>query len=152
MDIPGTPLIVLVASAELAENDGFVLDAVEAGVDGLLVREQVSLRELIHALEHIDEGFTILDMRRLRTALAARRATPPLPDEVVVDNQLTPRERTIADHISLGKSTREIADTLNISERTVQTHVSNILAKLGVQTRAEAAVYLYHLRLAKQTS
>jgi DNA-binding NarL/FixJ family response regulator len=53
---------------------------------------------------------------------------------------LTAREREVLRHLVTGKTDREIADALFIGPRTVETHVSNVLAKLGASNRAEAAV------------
>ena len=52
---------------------------------------------------------------------------------------LTSREREVLEHLVLGLSDREIADALFVSHRTVETHVSNVIAKFGVRTRAQAA-------------
>ena len=54
---------------------------------------------------------------------------------------MTPRERVVLRLLVVGKSNPEIADALFISPRTATTHVSNILAKLGVETRTEAATW-----------
>ena len=82
-------------------------------------------------------------VRELRRA-GARTARLSLPSQPGVDaNRLTPRESEIAAMVAQGRSNREIAATLFLSARTVETHVSHILAKLGVNTRvAIAAVVL----------
>jgi DNA-binding NarL/FixJ family response regulator len=54
---------------------------------------------------------------------------------------LTPREREVLAAIAEGRSNREIARSLRVSEKTVKAHVSSVLAKLGVQDRTQAAVY-----------
>lgn len=145
-----TPLIVLLAPQELVERDTFMLDAVEAGADGVLIREQIDLTGLVSGLQRLEDGVSLLDPRRLRDALACRRSPSALPENLPTVEKLTPREREVAELISQGKSTGEIATELTISERTVQTHIGNILAKLEVRTRAEAAVQLYQWRLAGQ--
>lgn len=148
----GDHLILISASRELTQDAQFTLQAIEAGADGVFIREEIRLQEFVLLLERVHEGYTILDTQQLRSALAARRTAPALPDVLPLAEQLTQREREVADYISLGKSTAEIAAHLVISERTVQTHVSNILTKLGVHTRAEAAVRLYRWRVATHAS
>ena len=64
---------------------------------------------------------------------------------------LTAREREVADLIARGESNREIAEALVVSERTVESHVTNILAKLGFSSRARIAVWAVDKGLGKQT-
>ena len=70
----------------------------------------------------------------------------PRGDERAV--RLTERERAVLAEIARGRSNREIARALVLSEKTVKTHVSSILTKLGVQDRTQAALYAVHHGLA----
>ncbi|HEV8164695.1 MAG TPA: response regulator transcription factor [Actinomycetota bacterium] len=89
--------------------------------------------------------------RRARIELALPEATPggpapappPLPDEF----GLTPREREVLALVADGRSNRQIAEALFISNKTASVHVSHILAKLGVTSRVEAAAVADRLRL-----
>jgi non-specific serine/threonine protein kinase len=65
---------------------------------------------------------------------------------------LTPREREVARFLSQGKSNREIAEGLVLSERTVENHISNILTKLGFTSRAQVAVWAVEKGLAKEAN
>ena len=65
--------------------------------------------------------------------------TPPAPDSAPNPFRLTPREQEVLPLLAQGHSDREIADALYIGLRTAQTHVANLLAKLEVSNRAEAA-------------
>jgi DNA-binding NarL/FixJ family response regulator len=65
---------------------------------------------------------------------------------------LTEREREVAALIAQGKTDREIADTLVVSHRTVQTHVSTILSKLGVASRTQIAIWAIEVGLVKDGS
>ena len=56
-------------------------------------------------------------------------------------HDLTPRERVILEHITYGQSNMEIAAELHITEKTVKTHITNILGKMGVQDRTQAAIH-----------
>ena len=148
--VSGKRMIVLLAPRELVEQESFTLDAIEAGADGVLIHEETDLRTLVTTLEHLDAAHSLLDPRRLREGLANRRAAESSSEDSVSTEKLTPRERDVADLVMAGKTTPEIAEQLSISERTVQTHISNILAKLHVRTRAEAAVLLYQWRIEEQ--
>jgi DNA-binding NarL/FixJ family response regulator len=89
--------------------------------------------------------------------LAARARIPLVPDEAAVPAAaepavpdpfgLTPREREVLALVSTGRTNRQIADELFISESTAGVHVSNILGKLGVATRTEAAGVAVRLNL-----
>ena len=77
-----------------------------------------------------------------RAAKLATRTRVPLPESSVAEgplSRLTPREREILDRIATGATNQAIAEELFISPKTVSVHVSNLLAKLGVGNRGEAA-------------
>jgi DNA-binding CsgD family transcriptional regulator len=77
-----------------------------------------------------------------RAARLATRMRVPLPESASSDSslsRLTPREREILDHLATGATNKAIAQDLFISEKTVSVHLSNILAKLGVENRGAAA-------------
>lgn len=141
--LPGKRLLVVLAPQPLEEGDTLVLDAVEAGADGVLFRKELDLDQLVAALADLESGRSLIDPQQLREALRVRSAAA---EESPLIESLTPREREIADLLSEGCSTSAIATTLTISERTVHTHVSNILSKLGVRTRIEAVALLYQWR------
>ena len=117
-------------------DDGRVLEAVQAGVDGYLLKD-CRAEELLEALRsvaaggaHLEREVTLALMRGLR----ANHATRPQLDE------LTPRETEVLREIASGRSNKEIARKLGIKEKTVKTHVSNVLSKLGVHDRTQAAL------------
>ena len=146
MLIPGDQAIVMIAPRSLVEGDTLSLDALEAGADGVLISEDLDLKKLVKALEDLEAGYSLLDPKHLREALALRRAAPPAAGTPPDLSELTPREQEVADLIIAGSSTNEIAEQLSISERTVQNHISNLLTKLNVRTRAEAVARLYMWR------
>jgi DNA-binding NarL/FixJ family response regulator len=109
-----------------------VLPAVRAGAAGYVYKD-VDPPALAAAIRSVHAGHVLLhpDVARL---LAAGNAQP---DGV----RLTPREREVLAEVARGRSNREIARELTLSEKTVKAHMSAILTKLGVQDRTQAALY-----------
>jgi DNA-binding CsgD family transcriptional regulator/tetratricopeptide (TPR) repeat protein len=116
----------------------------------LLQRDDQAQREFAAARHLIQDLATTIDDSSLRerflhTALdLLPKAKPPLPREVARQafGGLTPREREVAALIAQGKTSREIADLLVVSERTAEGHVNNILGKLGFTSRAQIAAWV----------
>jgi NarL family two-component system response regulator LiaR len=130
--LPASRVIVLTSFAD----DERLLPAIQAGAAGYLLKN-VAPQELARAVRAAHAGEALLD-----TAVAARLveaiATPagaPSPE------RLTPREREVLALLGRGLSNKRIAHELGVAEKTVKTHVSHLLAKLGVADRTEAAVF-----------
>jgi DNA-binding NarL/FixJ family response regulator len=123
----------------------------------LLQREDQAQREFAAARHLIQELATTIDDTSLRerflhTALdLLPKEKPPLPREAAKQafGGLTPREREVAALIAQGKTSREMADLLVVSERTAEVHVSNILGKLGFTSRAQIAAWAVEKGLTK---
>lgn len=109
-----------------------VLPAVRAGAAGYVYKD-IDPPALAAAIRAVHAGHVLLhpDVARLLVAGDARTAAPAL----------TPREREVLAEVARGRSNREIARALAVSEKTVKTHVSAILGKLEVQDRTQAALY-----------
>ena len=103
--------------------------AVRAGAAGVLYKD-IDPDALVRAIRSVRDGNVLL----------APEAVSALSRGSRVDT-LTPREREVLTGIAEGRSNREIARSLGVSEKTVKAHVSSVLAKLGVQDRTQAAVY-----------
>jgi DNA-binding NarL/FixJ family response regulator len=134
--LPGTRFVMLTVSD--AESD--LLDAVRAGASGYLTKDMTPAA-LVRTLEGVREGELAMARRtaarlvqRLVEVIERARATMPgsLPE-------LSPRENEVLRLLADGLTDREIGEALTISRRTVESHVSSILAKLGVTSRAHAA-------------
>ncbi len=129
---PSTKVIVLTSFAD----DDKVIPSVKAGAAGYLLKD-VQPRELADAIRAVYRGEALL-----HPAVAAR-----LMQEVAQDSSLAPgeglteRELDVLRLIAHGQSNKEIAGSLIISEKTVKTHVSNILQKLHLADRTQAALY-----------
>jgi NarL family two-component system response regulator LiaR len=126
---PDVKIIVLTSFA----GDDQVLPAVRAGACGYLLKD-VEPAELERAIRAAHQGHALLDPAV--TAQVLREVTRPRPAD-----RLTPRERQVLALLGEGRSNREIARALVVTEKTVKTHVSNILAKLGLADRTQAAIY-----------
>jgi DNA-binding NarL/FixJ family response regulator len=125
-------ILVLTSVTDPAAADA----AVRAGAAGFLYKD-VDPDALVRAIRSVHDGNLLLSPEAAGTLIrrgADRGATGGLA-------ALTAREREVLALITRGKSNREIARALNVAEKTVKTHVSSVLAKLGVQDRTQAALY-----------
>jgi DNA-binding NarL/FixJ family response regulator len=130
------PVIEIVALTSFIEEEK-VTTALEAGATGYLLKDAdadevaTAVRAAYNGEVHLDAAVTRLLAQRMR-----QRKTQPEPVE-----PLTDREREVLSLLGRGSSNKEIASALNITERTARTHVSNILGKLGLSSRTQAALY-----------
>jgi len=130
---PEARILVLTSFSE----NHMVFSAIKAGAIGYLMKD-TSSEELIQAIR---------DTYNNRPALGPEIARKLMLDiqgqdnEIPLENPLTEREIEIIQQMALGRTNQEIADDLVLSERTVRTHVTNILAKLGLSNRTQAVLY-----------
>jgi len=130
---PATRVIVLTSFAD----EDRMLPAVRAGAVGYLLKD-VAPQDLVAAVRTVNEGETLLHpavVRELVREVAGGRREPR------ADNPLTAREREVLGLIARGRANKAIAFELGVAEKTVKTHVSNILGKLNVTDRTQAALY-----------
>jgi DNA-binding NarL/FixJ family response regulator len=122
-------------------DDDYLFPVLEAGASGYILKD-IAPDDLVEAIRDVHAGKT-----RLHPDLAAKlvdrlRHQPGTESEPSrVSAELTDRELEVLRCICDGQSNKEIADTLNISPMTVKTHISNLLSKLDLQDRTQAAVY-----------
>ncbi|WP_314066899.1 response regulator transcription factor [uncultured Vagococcus sp.] len=119
-------------------DDEKVYPAIEAGAAGYLLKTSTA-GEIANAIRATFRGETVLEPEV--TGKMMERMTRK--NEPVLHEDLTNRENEILLLISEGKSNQEIADELFITLKTVKTHVSNILSKLDVEDRTQAAIYAF---------
>jgi DNA-binding NarL/FixJ family response regulator len=128
---------VLLLAAE--EEHQVLADGVQAGANGYLAKT-ASLEELIDAIRAVSRGDTLIPARmlgQLLERLVMRRRTQ---DEAIRRmSRLTPREREVLTLLARGGDNDSIAQALVISPQTARTHIQNVLVKLGVHSRLEAA-------------
>ncbi|MHB8731233.1 MAG: response regulator [bacterium] len=128
---PGTRVLMLTSFADEEAVDASVI----AGASGYLLKQTRSA-ELIHAIEVVAAGESLLDPTVTHQLLARFRRLAGSGDPVAA---LTEQERRVLALIGDGKTNREIAGALHLSEKTVKNYVSTLLGKLHVQRRAAAA-------------
>ena len=121
---PSVRVIALTASIDESRMVG----ALRAGAVGY-VRKDAEPETLLAAVRTVAQGKTYIDP-----------SIGPLIRSGSAHDSLTPRETAVLRQLALGRSTREIAAALDIGDETVKTHVANLLAKLGVENRAQALV------------
>jgi DNA-binding NarL/FixJ family response regulator len=125
------------------EQDDYIFGALSAGASGFLLK-RTRPEELIAALHTIAAGDALLSPS-VTSRVIARMADQPAPDatsDARLD-ELTAREREVLQLVASGLSNNEIAAALVIEESTVKTHVTRLLAKLGVRDRVQAVIFAY---------
>ena len=138
----GIPTKVLVLTT--FDLDEYVFEALRAGASGFLLKDAPA-EELAAAVRTVAAGDSLLAPSVTRRVIDAfvRRAAPVThgPDPRLA--QLTPRELEVLGLLARGLSNLDIAERLFVSEGTTKTHVSNVLAKLGLRDRVQAVIFAY---------
>jgi DNA-binding NarL/FixJ family response regulator len=137
-EVPATKILMLTVSDE--EDD--LYEAVKAGASGYLLKD-ISIEAVADAVRALMAGHSLITPSMAAKLLAefsnlARQAEAPRP---LVAPRLTDREVEVLRLVATGMSNREIGARLVIAENTVKNHVRNILEKLHLHTRTEAALY-----------
>jgi DNA-binding NarL/FixJ family response regulator len=131
------------------DDDEYIFDALRTGAVGYLLKD-VASAQLVEAIRAAARGESILEPSVAAKVIAefsrVSRLVPPAQMEQLVD-PLSERELEILGLIARGASNKEIADQLFIAEGTVKNHVTNILGKLGVRDRTQAALKARELGL-----
>jgi DNA-binding NarL/FixJ family response regulator len=140
-ELEGTPVVMLTS---FADSDA-LFDAIDAGASGYVLK-RVGSGELVSAVRTVAAGGSLLDPAVTRRVLDRLRAANR-QEEAGAFADLTDRERRVLAHIADGASNREIALRMGLAEKTVRNYVSAILAKLALESRAQAAGYAIRHRL-----
>jgi len=123
-------------------DDEALFQAIMAGAAGYLLK-QVKGTDLVDAVRRVATGQSLLDPQ-VTARVLERLRQPPEVDERLA--RLTEQERRILDLIADGLTNRQIAEQIHLAEKTVKNYVSNLLAKLGMARRTQAAVFAAGLR------
>ena len=134
---PLTRVLVLTIS----DQDGDVIDAIMAGACGYLLKD-ASIHELLRGIQSASVGESLISPHVAAKVLQRVRATSSQPEiEETIRSELSEREIEVLKLIANGKENAEIAAELHISPKTVKNHISNILMKLQIENRIQAAVF-----------
>jgi len=142
-ELPDTPVVMLTSYAD----EEALFEAIAAGASGYVLK-RIGSDELVNAIRTVADGRSMLDpavtaavLERLRHAAHA--------EESGAFGELTDQERRVLAHLAQGESNREIATAMQLAEKTVRNYVSNILAKLSLASRAQAAAFAIRNRLSE---
>jgi DNA-binding NarL/FixJ family response regulator len=118
-------------------DDEALFDSIMAGAAGYLLK-QIKGTDLVDAVRRVSAGQSLLDPSVTARVLERLRSGPQEDPRLA---RLTDQERKILDLIALGLTNRQIGERLFLAEKTVKNYVSNLLSKLGMERRTEAAVF-----------
>jgi len=131
--LPGLRCLMLTS---FTDEDSMV-DAVLAGAEGYVIKDVKGL-QLVDAIRRVGSGETLLDGRAVAALVAERRAKTGKPGPLA---GLSEQELVLLDLLGESLTNRQIAERMFLAEKTVKNYVSNLLAKMGMSRRTEAAVY-----------
>ncbi len=135
-EAPHTSVVVLTVSEEASD----VVDAIVAGACGYLVKDS-SIQELIRGITSAAVGESLISPPIAAKVLQRMRAVTLDQGAEKIRAELSERELEVLRLIANGKDNSQIAEALHISPKTVKNHISNILMKLQIENRIQAAVY-----------
>ncbi|GAC1308124.1 MAG: response regulator transcription factor [Acidimicrobiales bacterium] len=134
---PDVACIMLTSFAD----DEALFASIMAGAAGYVLK-QIRGSDLVNAVRRVAAGESLLDPAITARVLDRLRTPAPAADPLEV---LSPQERRILDLITEGKTNRQIGEVMFLAEKTVKNYVSNLLSKLGMERRAEAAAFAARL-------
>ncbi len=123
-----------------------LLAAIIAGASGYVLK-RIKGGDLLESIRKVGRGESLLDADM--TEKLFRRLRGEDVDDPML-SRLSPQERAILEHIAEGKTNRQIAEDMFLAEKTVKNYVSNLLAKLGMHRRSEAAAYMARVSANKE--
>lgn len=133
---PGVEIVALTGSVD----EELVMAAIEAGAAGFVLKD-AEADDIAAAIRAARNGELYLDAAIAGIVARSLRAPLGAPEDGLDEHNLTPRERDVLALVAQGMPNRAIGAALGITERTARTHVSNILAKLGLASRTQAALF-----------
>ncbi|GHE29346.1 DNA-binding response regulator [Streptosporangium violaceochromogenes] len=138
------PKVLILTTFDL---DDYVYEALRAGASGFLLKD-ASARQLAEAVRVVAAGEALLAPSVTKRLISEFARVGPRHPRVRLDG-ITERETEVLALVAQGRSNQEIAEELVLSEQTVKTHVSRVLAKLNLRDRAQAIVHAYETGLVR---
>lgn len=133
---PSTKVLMLSATSDPAQ----VRAAFEAGANGFVKKDE-RIEEVLAAVQRLADGEVAVDPRLLRAAMRDGNRPAPRGGGDVGFGHLTPRETEVLALIVTGRTTEQIGQAMGVATSTARTHIQNILIKLGVHSRLQAAYF-----------
>lgn len=130
---------VRIVIVTVADDDEHLFEAVKSGAEGYLLKD-MSADELEQTLAAVAAGEPALS-RGLAAKILDEFARLAREGRAKAENELTPRERDVLQLVATGATNREVAETLVLSQHTVNFHMKNILQKLHLRNRSQAVAY-----------
>ncbi len=135
--LPALACLMLTSYAD----DEALFDAIMAGASGYLLKE-VRGADILGAVRTVAAGGSLLDPQTTSRVMARLRSSPEQPDPLA---SLSDQERRVLELIGEGLTNRQIGERMFLAEKTVKNYVSNLLAKLGMERRTQAAAFVARL-------
>jgi len=136
-ELPDLPCLMLTSFAD----DEALFDAIMAGAAGYVLK-QVRVADILGAVRTVASGGSLLDPRTTARVMERLRTQATVKDPLA---GLSEQERKILDLIGEGLTNRQIGERMFLAEKTVKNYVSNLLAKLGMERRTQAAAFVVRL-------
>ena len=140
---PETKVMMLTSFAD----EEALMAAILAGASGYVLK-RVRWNELLESIRAVAQGGSLLDPEMTEKLFRRLRGDGHQEDPLL--SKLSPQEHTILGHIAEGKTNKQIAEDMFLAEKTVKNYVSNMLAKLGMARRSEAAAYMARVTADKE--
>jgi DNA-binding NarL/FixJ family response regulator len=140
-ETPDLPVVMLTSYAD----EEALFEAIAAGASGYVLK-RIGSNDLVSAVRTVAAGQSMLDPA-VTAAVLERLRDAAHSEESGAFSELTDQERRVLAHLAQGESNREIARAMDLAEKTVRNYVSNILSKLGLASRAQAATFAIRNRL-----
>jgi two-component system, NarL family, response regulator DevR len=140
---PDIKVLILTSYAD----EGALVDAIQAGAAGYVLK-RIRADELVKSIRRVADGESLLDPMMTERLFEKIRGTG---DTDPILGRLSPQERRILDYISSGLTNKQIAEQMFLAEKTVKNYVSNMLGKLEMSRRSEAAAYAARISVGRRS-